>query len=310
MDKQIGKSSRDSQRTMALVDLKEEKEESVQQLADDTGAAIIACIAPYTAVRISPIHEASASISLRDEFNMEALIEKLNEGRVKEAYLLINSPGGFLASAYKIARAFRSAMERIVTFVPHVAASGGTLVALTGNEIVMGPMSHISPLDVQISYKGSMISAATFQRFFDRASQWFVQKQAEEAPYPHKALADKLDPFWMEEASGMMYTAAKYVAEILEMAGYEKPEDIAAQLVGAFPAHSYVITEDRAKELGLNIVAPSSHPEAWEVIKNWLQKYCLQEQVTHIIRYSLPKKKGSSRKSTRKKTAKKGRRKA
>jgi ClpP class serine protease len=125
---------------------------------------------------------------------MEALVDELKKAKVERAYLLVNSPGGTMTSTYKIARALRTTCKRITTFVPHVAASGGTLLALTGNEIVMGLMSHITPLDVQVSYKGTIISAATFMRFFARASEWFETKTPDESPYPRKALADKLDP--------------------------------------------------------------------------------------------------------------------
>ena len=79
-----------------------------------------------------------------------------------------------MESAYKIARAVRESFDDLVTFVPHVAASGGTLLALTGNEIVMDLMSHITPLDVQLRYKGTSISAATFMRSFARALKWIV----------------------------------------------------------------------------------------------------------------------------------------
>ena len=34
-------------------------------------------------------------------------------------------------------------------FIPHIAASKGTLIALVGNKIVMGEMAHLSPIDVQ-----------------------------------------------------------------------------------------------------------------------------------------------------------------
>ena len=95
----------------------------------------------------------------------------MNKIGIKHAYLLVNSPGGTMISAYKIARAIRSTFDRITAFVPHAAASGGTLLALAGNEIVMGPMSYLTPLDVQIRYKGGFISATTFMKFFSRSLQ-------------------------------------------------------------------------------------------------------------------------------------------
>jgi len=271
-----------------VVNVKVEEDERLTQLAEEKNVALIAFIAPYVPVRVSPIKEVSAAISLPDEFGIEALVELLNEAGVKNAYLLVNSLGGAMTSSYKIARAIRSTLDNIVSFVPHIAASGGTLLALTGNEIVMGPMSHLTPLDVQMRYKGTTVSAATFMRFFARASKWFERITPEEAPYPYKALADKLDPFLMEEWSGFMDLAISYVGEILELAGYEDNEETAQNLVLTFPSHSYVITRDRAREIGLSVKDSEDFKDIWNTMRYWLSKYVFKEEITHCIRYVLP----------------------
>ena len=273
---------------LKIVNVKKEGDEHVIKLAKDKNVALIAFIAPYVAVRVSPVEEARAVISLPDEFGIEALIELLNEVGAKNAYLLVNSPGGAMTSSYKIARAIRSTFDNIVTFVPHIAASGGTLLALTGNEIVMGLMSHLTPLDVQIHYKGATVSAATFMKFFSRASKWFEKITPEEAPYPHRALADKLDPFLMEEWNGFIDTAISYVSEILELTGHEDSEKIAQKLVLTFPSHDYVITRDKAREIGLNVKYSEEYKEIWSIIRYWLSKYIFEEEITHCIRYVLP----------------------
>jgi ClpP class serine protease len=182
---------------------------------------------------------------------MEHVVKALTAANIKKAYLLINSPWRRHDSSYKIARALRTCLEEITTFVPHVAASGGTLLAMTGNKIVMGPMSHITPLDVQILYNRTHISAGTFMRFYGRALEWFETVTPEDAPYPQKALTDKLDPFVMEEWSGLMETIHSYVAEILELSGGKKCRDTAARFVYGYKTHGHVINSDMAKKLGL-----------------------------------------------------------
>ena len=271
-----------------LVNVKEEDDDRVVQFAESEGVALIAFIASYVPVRVSPIEEVRAAISLPDEFGIEALVELLREAGTQDAYLLVNSLGGAMSSSYKIARAIRSTLDNIVTFVPHIAASGGTLLALTGNEIVMGPMSHLSPLDVQMRYKGTSVSAATFMRFFGRASGWFERMAPEEAPYPLRSLADKLDPFIMEEWNGVMEAAVSYVSEILELAGYGDGEEAAQNLVLRFPTHSYVITRDKAREIGFNVKDSEDFKDIWGTMRYWLSKYVFTEEPTHCIRYVLP----------------------
>jgi hypothetical protein len=277
-----------------IVNCKPEQEDEVQQFATKEGVALIAFIAPNVGVRVSPVEEARASISLADEFGVEALVRELETANVRKAYLLVNSPGGAMGSSYKIARAIRSHLDEITTFVPSIAASGGTLLTLTGDRIVMGPMSQITPLDVQLRYKGTWISAATFMRSFARISEWFKKITPEEAPYPQTALADKLDPFVMEEWNGLMETMVNYVEDILRLAKYENPGEVATEIVTGFPTHDYVITPEVARNIGLKVEASSDYQEAWNVMRYWLTQYMFAQEMTHCIRYVMPQQPGDN----------------
>jgi len=279
---------KERERLLEVVNVKEEKDKNIVALAENEGVALIAFIAPYVPVRVSPIEEVRAHIGLPDEFGIEALIEILREKDIRKAYLLVNSPGGAMASSYKIAKAIRTCLDEITTFVPHIAASGGTLLALTGNQIVMGSMSQLTPLDVQIPYGNTVVSVTTCFRFLERASKWFERKRPEEAPYPQRALADKLDPLLMEEWWGLIDTAISYVTEILASAGYDNGTEIAHKLILGFPSHGFVITKDKAEEVGLHIESAESYRDAWAVMRYWLSRYIFKEEATHCIRFVLP----------------------
>jgi hypothetical protein len=272
-----------------LINCKKEDEPIVTEFAAREGVALIAFIAPYVSVRISPAEEASASIGLMEEFGVEELVRQLNLTNVERAYLLVNSPGGGMVSSYKIARAIRIALKEVTTFVPHVAASGGTLLALAADEIVMGPMSHLTPLDPQIIYKGTRISAGTSIRSFSRAVQWFEKQTPDEAPYPQRAMTDKLDPYLMEEWNGSMDAMVDYVTELLSLSNHRKAHEVAWRLVWDYPTHGFVINAQRARDdIGLNITDPADRQEAWDVMRHWLGKYLVKPDSTHCIRYVLP----------------------
>ena len=51
--------------------------------------------------------------------------------------LVLHTPGGLVLAAYQIAHAIRLHQGKITVFVPHYAMSGGTLIALAADEIVM-----------------------------------------------------------------------------------------------------------------------------------------------------------------------------
>ncbi len=293
-----------------VINCKQEDDPVITQFADREKIALIGFIAPQVPVRISPADTVSASIGLLEEFGVEALVAKLRESGVKRAYMLVNSPGGQMDSSYKIALAVREALSEVTSFVPHVAASGGTLLTIAGNEIVMGPMSHLTPLDTQVRFKGAVISAAASGRFYQRAVEWFEKKTPEEAPYPQRALTEKLDPYLMEEWIGILSAMQDYVTEVLAKTGYKDPATLAKRLVTSYPTHSYVLNEAKAKEAGLNVVSSTERPEAWKVMRYWLSKYLIEQQMTHCIRYVIPDGAGSngsgSTKKPKARKAKKG----
>src|ERR1700733_5817115 len=53
--------------------------------------------------------------------------------------IVLHTPGGLVLAATQIARAVRDRKSKVTVFVPHYAMSGGTLIALAADEIVMSP---------------------------------------------------------------------------------------------------------------------------------------------------------------------------
>jgi ClpP class serine protease len=64
--------------------------------------------------------------------------------------LIVHTPGGLVLAAAQIAHAIRKHKGKVTVFVPHYAMSGGTLIALAADEIVMDPNAVLGPVDPQI----------------------------------------------------------------------------------------------------------------------------------------------------------------
>jgi ClpP class serine protease/membrane associated rhomboid family serine protease len=64
--------------------------------------------------------------------------------------IILHTPGGLVLAALQIARAIREHKAKVTVFVPHYAMSGGTLIALAANEIVMTKHSVLGPIDPQV----------------------------------------------------------------------------------------------------------------------------------------------------------------
>ena len=65
--------------------------------------------------------------------------------------LVLHTPGGLVLAAMQIARAVEAHPAKVTVFVPVYAMSGGTLIALAADEIVLGEFSVLGPIDPQIA---------------------------------------------------------------------------------------------------------------------------------------------------------------
>jgi ClpP class serine protease len=63
---------------------------------------------------------------------------------------VLHTPGGLVLPALQIARAIKAHKGRKTVFVPHYAMSGGTMIALAADEIVLNKHAVLGPIDPQI----------------------------------------------------------------------------------------------------------------------------------------------------------------
>ena len=149
--------------------------------------------------------------------------------------LVLHTPGGLVLAATQIARAIFKHKGKVTVFVPHYAMSGGTLLALAADEIVMCEHAVLGPVDPQLGeYPAASILKAAHQ------------KPIAEVDDKTLILADQA-----EKAIAQM---RQEVAELLaDKHSDGKAEDIAKLLTSGTWTHDYPITCERARELGLRV---------------------------------------------------------
>jgi ClpP class serine protease len=64
--------------------------------------------------------------------------------------LVLHTPGGLVLASLQIARAIKAHKGKVTVFVPHYAMSGGTLIALAADEVVMDSHAVLGPVDPQL----------------------------------------------------------------------------------------------------------------------------------------------------------------
>jgi len=76
--------------------------------------------------------------------------------------IILHTPGGLVLAASQIAQALGDHDGRVVAVVPHYAMSGGTLIALAADEIVIDRHAALGPVDPQLGqYPAASLIAVT-----------------------------------------------------------------------------------------------------------------------------------------------------
>jgi Periplasmic serine proteases (ClpP class) len=149
---------------------------------------------------------------------------------------IIHTPGGIALAATQIARALVAHPAKVRVIVPHYAMSGGTLIALAADEIIMDPFAVLGPVDPQLGMEpaASLVKIEQLKEPKDIDDQTLVKIDMSK-----KALKQMKDT----------------VKEILIKKGHseEKAEFIANELSQGKWTHDYPLTYDYLKSLGLNV---------------------------------------------------------
>jgi ClpP class serine protease len=75
--------------------------------------------------------------------------------------LVLHTPGGLVLAAEQIAFALQRRKGKVTVIVPHYAMSGGTLIALAADQLVLDPNAVLGPVDPQLGGAQSSYPAAS-----------------------------------------------------------------------------------------------------------------------------------------------------
>jgi ClpP class serine protease len=166
--------------------------------------------------------------------------------------MILHTPGGLVLAASQIARALKAHPAKKVVVVPHYAMSGGTLIALAADEILMDPNATLGPLDPQLGGPGGMyLPAPSILKAVELKGRDKVDDQT-------LILADM--------AEKALNQVKELVIELIrDKVGEDKARRIADKLVGGYYTHDYPITVEQLREMGLS-VSTNIPPEVYELM--------------------------------------------
>lgn len=149
--------------------------------------------------------------------------------------LVLHTPGGLVLAAVQIARALRDHPGKVTVFVPHHAMSGGTLISLAADEIVMAPHAVLGPVDPQLG----KFPAASVLRAVER-------KPVEHVDDETLILADVSRKAIEQVRAAATELLTRHMPE-------ERARELAGRLAEGHWTHDYPISADEARSLGLPV---------------------------------------------------------
>src|SRR5438093_3528051 len=149
--------------------------------------------------------------------------------------IVLHTPGGLVLSSLQIARAIHKHRGKVTAVVPHYAISGGTLIALAADEIVMSEYAVVGPVDPQVGqYAAASVLKAVSRKPIERVNDETL------------ILADQA-----EKAIPQVRDAVREL--LADKTPNDKADELARLLSEGTWTHDYPITYETAKSFGLPV---------------------------------------------------------
>ena len=214
---------------------------------------------------------ADAGINHQDAEDLYEVMEAIEKNKGIDLYL--QTRGGSVDATEKIIRFLRGRFGNYRVIVPNWAKSGGTLIALAAERIIMGTMSELGPIDPQY-----------FDPKYGAVACELLENAKEIPSYIQKQMALTVD--------GVKELAKEFLKERVKE---EEIDKVVNQLssVHSYGSHAAVIDFHEAKEIGLPVDLLKEDDPLWQ--KMWFL-YCLYDEdmrnsglarICETIRYSI-----------------------
>jgi hypothetical protein len=209
-------------------------------------------------------------------------------GEVRKLDILVFSLGGETIVPWRLVNLAREYCDRLGVLVPYKAHSAATLLALGADEIVMGPLGELSPIDPSIggpfnpphpdvpNEQKQEVGVEDVAGFLNLAKERVGLSEQDALVRVFEKLAERLHPL----ALGGVYRshalirvlATKMLAlHMRKKADQQRIPQIVDDLAERLYYHGYLIGRHEAEELGLKVTRPNTELERlmWALFQSY-----------------------------------------
>jgi hypothetical protein len=216
-----------------------------------------------------------------DDADVEILYDALwRIGRTERLDFVLHTRGGSVNVARQIALLLHEFTDHLAVLVPYRAWSAGTIVCLAAQQLLLGPLAQLGPIDPIIASVGETVqgspaylSSEDIRTFRHMAEKWFGMTTPEQQTQVFAALVQRIFPTTLTS----FYRSDRQIRKIgRELLRYQLPgvdneglDQIIEHLVTGIDAHDYRITRSEARDLGLCVEYPASDEAAlmWGILR-------------------------------------------
>jgi hypothetical protein len=201
---------------------------------------------------------------------------------------IIETPGGMGEIAEDMVHLLRLKYDHMAVIIPGTAKSAGTIMAMAGDEILMGPGSTLGPIDAQLAWQGKAFSADALLQGFKK-----IRKEVDDTGRLNRAyvpMLSNISPGDLQSAENALTFATSLVRDWLvrykfkdwpthsstgEPVTSEEKQKRAQEIADRLCDHAHWLTHGRSirlenlQEMRLKITDYSEQPGLAEAIRRY-----------------------------------------
>lgn len=200
-------------------------------------------------------------------------------GKVENLDIFLYSRGGNTLTPWRLVNLLREYSNKLSVLIPFRAHSATTLIALGADEIIMGPLGELSPVDPSITTpfnpksdlsknKPIPISVEDLINYFDLAREELGINEPSNLVEIFKKLVDKLDPIALGRVYRSYVQIREMASRLMSLSKYDddikKKDNIVELFTKKLYSHDYIVARKEAETYGLKII-PAESKEACEI---------------------------------------------
>jgi hypothetical protein len=193
-------------------------------------------------------------VGLLDHTSIESLelnrifraLKKFNGNKERDVLLVLLTPGGSIEPAYQISKICKTyARSKFVVVVPRHAKSAGTLLALGADEIHMGALGQLGPIDPQLDglpalgVSQALNSLAAVAGKHPGSAEMLSRYLKATLTVPQIGYCERIGESAVQYGERLLLNKKKLLPR--------SPAEIARELVHDYKDHSFVIDVEEAQ---------------------------------------------------------------